>query len=165
MLASPRIMARAGVVGRTFTVSRGNRRTRRTRTTAGTKPVERAGKLSGLRTAKSNCPAPEPCPPDPFTNACFDRRFVYISNQEPIQRERTCLPALSPLGPHLRGQNEGGSTETRSYERIRDDASHGWVSVLQSLPATIPHLKMQYPPWSGMVPASVFNPSLPPPAV
>ena len=34
---------------------------------------------------------------------------------------------------------KGEGTESRSYERIRDDASHGWVSVLQSLPATIPH--------------------------
>ena len=100
------------------------------------------------------------CPLDQFTSARFNRRSANMTNREPIQRERTCLPALSPLGPHLRGHNEEASTETRSYERIRDDASPG-KGLRPPVPACYNSAPMvQHPPWSGMVPASVFNPSL-----
>ena len=39
---------------------------------------------------------------DQFTSARFNRRFANMTNQEPIQRERTCPPAYPLWSPSSR---------------------------------------------------------------
>ena len=50
----PRVAIRDGVVVGTFNLSGGNRRAQHAGITANTKPMKRAGEMSGIRTEKSN---------------------------------------------------------------------------------------------------------------